>query len=177
MIEKQFYAVFAFLLLWFFPPALRADTLDFTLTGEGTTYTFQLPSSPDSGGAANDFYFAVANVIITIDGDAEAAAEVAFFYEAADGGLEFVGDLPQLDGPQVFTADQGNPTFITGGYSLVNSQDDAPYTLTIADAPPGGAAAPEPGSWLLLLTGFIATAAVVRKRAAGGFWRGSRTTI
>jgi hypothetical protein len=177
MIEKQFYAVLAFLLLWFFPPALRADTLDFTLTGEGTTYTFQLPSSPDSGGPANDFYFAVANVVITIDSHAEAAAEVAFFYEAADGGLEFVRDLPQLDGPQVFTADQGNPTFVTGDYSLVNSQDDAPYTLTIADAPPGGAAAPEPASWLLLLTGFIATAAVVRKRAAGVFWRRSLTTI
>jgi hypothetical protein len=72
---------------------------------------------------------------------------------------------------------QGNPTFITGDDSLVNSQDDAPYTLTIADAPPGGAAAPEPASWLLLLTGFIATAAAAPKCAAGVFWRGSQTTI
>jgi hypothetical protein len=175
MIEKRFYAVSSFLLLWFFSPALRAETLDFTLTGEGTTYAFQLPSSPDSGGAGNDFYFAVANVIITINNQAELAAAVAFFYEGADGGLEFVRDLPQLDGPQVFSGNPGTPTFITGDYSLVNSEDDAPYTLTIADAPPGGAAAPEPGSWLLLLTGFIAMAVVARQRAAGPFWRGSQT--
>ena len=99
-------------------------------------------------------------------------------YSMTFGFLEQkTGLLSTADGPQVFMADQGNPTFITGDYSLVNSQDDAPHALTIADAPPGGAAAPEPASRLLLLTGFIATAAVAPKRAAGVFWRGSQTTI
>jgi PEP-CTERM motif len=109
--------------------------------------------------------FAVANVIVTLDDTTELAAEIAFFSAPADGGLEFVRDLPHFDGPQVFSDDPSAPTFITGDYSLVNSQDDAPYTLTIADAPPGGATpVPEPGTWLLLLSGFAATAAVMRKR-------------
>jgi hypothetical protein len=177
MIKKPFFAASAGLLLWLSSPALRADTLDFTLTGEGTTYAFRLPSSPDTGGANNGVYFAVANVIITVDNGPELAAEVDFLYEGAGGGLEFVRDIPQLDGPQVFSVDQGNPTFIIGDYSLVNSQDDAPYTLAIAAAPPGGAAAPEPGTWLLLLTGFVAMAAVTRQRAAGRLWQGSQTTV
>jgi PEP-CTERM motif len=153
MIEKQFYAVFAFLLLWLSSPAVGADTLDFTLTGEGTTYTFQLPSSP--GGGSNDFYFEVANVIVTLDHETELAAGVIFFTKSDHGGLEFFRDIPQLYGPQVFSVDQGNPTFITGDYGLVNSQDDATYALTIADAPPGGASpVPEPSTWAMTLIGF-----------------------
>ena len=157
MIKKQFYAAFALLLLCVFPPALRAATLDFTLTGEGPTYSFQLPSSPSGG--SNDFYFTIPNVIVMTDGGGEFAAGVIFFTDLAHGGLEFFRDLPQFTGSQVFSVDQGNPTFLTGDYSLVYSQDDAPYTLIIAGAPPG-AAVPEPGSWLLLLIGLVAMAAL-----------------
>ena len=178
MIKKQFCGVSAFLLLWLFSPALRADTLDFTLTGEGNAYTFQLPSSPDASTGRDGLFFDIDNVIITVNSQSELAAEVAFFFEDDGGGLQFVNDIPQLFGPQVFSDDESTPTFITGDYSLVNSADDLSYTLTIADASPGGAApAPEPGTWLLLLTGLVATAAVARKRAAGRFWRGSQTTI
>jgi hypothetical protein len=167
MIEKQLYAVFAFLLLWLSSPTVRADILDFTLTGEGSTYSFQLPSSPS--GRSNDFYFTIPNVIITIDGGVELAAGVIFFTDQAHGGLEFFRDLPQLDGAQVFSVDdEGNPTFITATYGLVNREDDASYTLTIAAGPPGGTTVPEPGSWLLLLTGFVVMAAAGSRLTSQG---------
>jgi hypothetical protein len=175
MIKRQFYAVSGFLLLWLSSPALRAETLDFTLKGGGSTYTFQLPSTPDVSYSRDGVFFEVANVIITLDNEAELAAEVDFFFVPGGGGLEFVRDLPQLFGPQVFSDDERTATFITGDYSLADS-DGVPYTLTIAS--PGGALlVPEPGSGLLLLTGTFATAAVLRKRAAGQFWGGSQTTI
>jgi PEP-CTERM motif len=154
MIEKQFYAILGFLLLWLSSPAVRADTLDFTLTGEGTTYTFQLPSSPNPSGSGAS-YFDIVNVIVTRDHESEVAADVLFYTNSAYGGLEFYRDLPQLYGPQVFSVDQGNPTFITGGYGLENSEDGSTYVLTIA-APPGGGAlpVPEPSTWAMMLLGF-----------------------
>jgi hypothetical protein len=60
----------------------------------------------------------------------------------------------------------------------VNDVDEQPYTLTIADASPGGALpVSEPGSGLLVLTGLVATAAVMRKRAGALLWPGFRTAI
>jgi hypothetical protein len=177
MIKKLLYAAPACFLLWLSSPAVRAETLDFTLTGEGSTYAFQLPSSPTPNAGSNDAGFAIANVIITLDGTSELAAEIAFLSEPAGGGLEFVGDLPLFDGPQLFSGDPSAPTFITGDYSLVNSQDQAPYTLTITDAPAGGAApVPELRTWLMLLAGFAAMAGM-RKRAARLICGGLRSAI
>jgi hypothetical protein len=166
MIRTTLCASSALLSLCLFSSDPHADTLDFNLSGEGSTYAFQLPSSPSGG---NDpVGFEVANVIIAIDGGQnEFAAEIAFFSQTFAGGLEFVRDLPHFVGPQVYTNDQeGNPTFIPGVYALTNSQDDQPYTLSIADARPGaGAPVPEPTTWMLMLTGLIAMVAVTRKRA------------
>ena len=158
VIVKQFVVGLALLILSVFSSGLRAETLDFTLTGEGTTYSFQLPSGPRGG--SNGSYFTIPNVLVTTESGGEFATGIIFFTDLAHGGLEFFRDLPQLDGAQLFSLDgDGNPTFLTATYGLVNREDDAPYTLAIAVATPEGTPVPEPGSWLLLLTGFVVMAA------------------
>src|ERR1700761_4278219 len=111
------------LLILFSAPMIKADTLDFSLTGEGSTYTFQLASSPSSLESIGDGY-AVPNVIITLDGVDELAAEVAFFESSHGGGMELVGGIPQLAGPQVYSVDQSTVTLDPGTYHLTNSADD-----------------------------------------------------
>ena len=150
----------------------RADTLNFVLAGEGSTYAFQLPSVLTPSGSDKDV-FTKANVIITLNSQDKLAAEIAFFTQDAGGGMEFVRDTPQFTGPQIFTLDQPTITFHPGTYNLTNSQDDAPYTLSISqDSLTEPSPVPEPPSGFMLTAGTVFMMFMMRRRI-GTIWIGT----
>jgi hypothetical protein len=81
----------AFVLL--LAPLAKADTLDFTLIGAGSTYTFSIDSSPTPDSFVNNEYFQLNNVLVNINGIFGQSSEVRFFNSADDGGLIFL-DIP-----------------------------------------------------------------------------------
>src|SRR5277367_6303398 len=135
--------------------AAKADTYDFTLTGEGNTYTFSLPSSPTPFEYSSDG-FDSADIHIMADGTAE-VGEVGFYTNPPStlGGM-FVANV-SIDiialGPQLFTGPTSSPTFILGDFNLTEN-DGAPYTIDITDATTSPV--PEPTSLALLATGTLA---------------------
>jgi hypothetical protein len=130
----------------------RADNLDFSLSGEGSTYTFSLPQQPTPDSINSGRYFELDNVLLTIDNEDELASALRFFYSSDGGGMQLVAGPISLPGAQVFTTDgSGNPSFVPGNYSLTNLQDDAPWGLAITAQSPGSPE-PVPESSSLFLT-------------------------
>jgi hypothetical protein len=151
----------AFVLL--LAPLAKADTLDFTLIGAGSTYTFSIDSSPTPDSFVNNEYFQLNNVLVNINGIFGQSSEVRFFNSADDGGLIFL-DIPNLGatGDQLYTGTEASPTFRTGTFNLLRL-NTTPFTLTIA---PETSPVPEPGTFVLLGTGAVAALGSLRRRVA-----------
>lgn len=157
--------------------AAKADTLDFTLTGEGTDITFALPSSP-SVSSPSSSGFVIDNVTMDVDGFS-VKSDLDFYLSSSKGGFAATWGsytvLFDLIGSQLFTGSVSDPTFKTGSFTLTPYGDidsysyckgsGGSYTLSIVDP---SAVTPEPSSMLLMATGIFALvgAGAVKRFAA-----------
>lgn len=147
------------------PAALAAAPADaavftFTLTG-AYTGNFEIDDSEFDEPADFGDYFEVA-ATGTI-GDRTGSHVVAFNTIGFDGGVTLGDDFANLWGEQLFTGTTAAPTLRTGTFSLLlDGQPDQVATLTIAA--PAVAAIPEPMTWGLMVLGFGAAGAAMRRR-------------
>jgi PEP-CTERM motif len=152
--------------------AAKADTLDFTITGDGNTFTFSLPSNPTPDSFSNGVSFTLANILIT-EGLTSFSSDITFYNindPSHDGGLLFL--LPSLPPPtppesvdlvgaQVYetTSPEASPIFSPATFTLMEGNPKGD-TFTVDIAP----AVPEPSSISLLATGILALGATVRRK-------------
>lgn len=146
------------------PLAARADTIDdFLFTGATSAISFSLPASPTNvavvpGCCGTDSGFMIP-AAVTIDGVTYADAGAQFLTPRVGPGvaLYLTNDYSiTLMGPMLYSGSSAAPTFNTGTFDLYSfNAPDFNYTLTITpeSAPPS--AVPEPGTLVLLGTGFI----------------------
>ena len=155
------------------PLAARADTLDlFTLTGNGTTSTWTLPSAPDFTlrDGLGPFY-ALFPITLTTNG---VSTNTTVLFEDdnivtfAINGMQFI-NMPFVMNNPTFVSDNGTVSTYTATFDLGTFSGGTytypagyvPYTLTI-EPDISAAAAPEPSSLILLATGLLAAAFTLR---------------
>jgi hypothetical protein len=163
----------------------RADTIDdFVLTGESNVITFSLPASPEGNhdtcptgivsacipGSQTAFYVFAP---VTVNG-VTADASLTFPTGSFQGGLSTSAYLAApFFGPQLFTPDAANPTFLLGTFDLSAFYTNqfpfrtADYTLTITEETPGSAT-PEPATLTLLATGALGLFSLCRRKRHAG---------
>jgi hypothetical protein len=146
----------------------KADTLDFTLTGGGSTFTFSLPSNPSPGSSINGTSFTLDNILVT-EGLFTFSTDLKFSNLTAGGGLDFSipaappapGTDLDLVGPQLYSGPEASPIFSATSTPFILStpkgSDD--FTLAIVDT-----SVPEPASIGLLATGLLALAGTARRK-------------
>lgn len=108
--------------------------------------------------------FAYNNVSV-LRGTATVAQTVRFYTVAAGGGFNFNTAGFDAFGTQVFTGTTGNPTFLSGVFTMrrSNTSTSTPIgTLTISQVV---TAVPEPASWAFLLLGFAGIGSMLRHGA------------
>lgn len=147
---------------------VKADTLDFTLTGGGNTFTFSLPSNPPPDSSTSGTSFTLDNILMT-EGLISFSTDLTFSNLAKGGGLGFsvpaAPPLPGIDlnlsGPQIYSGLEASPMFSATPtpFLLETPKGADDYTLAIADA-----SVPEPASIGLLATGMLALAGTVRRK-------------
>ena len=153
--------------------AAKADTLEFTLTGGGNTFTFSLPSNPTPDSSTNGTSFTLDNIMVT-EGIISFSTDIKFSNLTAGGGLDFSipspPPIPGIDldllGPQLYSGLESSPMFSATATPFMLSmpkEDNDDFTLTIANLP-----VPEPASIGLLATGLLAIAGRVRRKSLPG---------
>lgn len=139
-------------------PAEAAQLL-FELTGD-VEATFVLDQSPVPDDVEAVRFTLAGPISGTLNGADVEFTQFRFYISANGGGLAafITGDGFSLFGPQLFSGPTAAPTFTPGAYVLTDSLGGGDYALTI------GNAVPEPASWALLILGFGAVGAVLRRR-------------
>lgn len=144
-----------------------AQALNFTLTGSRTaTFTLDdsIPDSTNSNAFATQIFFN--NVSGTFGGTSQTASSISFGtglgsrFEIVGTSLGF-SQFGVVGGGTLFTGSLSNPTFNLGTFNLGGGFSPT-GTLTISRATV--AAVPEPGTWAMMLVGFGAIGASMRRR-------------
>lgn len=147
---------------------VKADTLNFTLTGGGNTFTFSLPSNPSPDSSINGASFTLQNIIVT-EGLIGFSTDLTFSNLAKSGGLNFLipssPPLPgiglDLVGSQIYSGLEASPIFSTTTTPLIlgTPKGGDQYTLDITDP-----SVPEPATIGLLATGMLALVGAARSK-------------
>jgi hypothetical protein len=150
---------------------VKADTLDFTLTGGSDIYTFSLPSDPSPDSTVIGTSFTLSGVLITQDPGTPTgiafSTDVTFSETGHGGGLQFPLPSPpplsldlDLTGPQLYTGSEISPMFspTSTPFTLEDGNSDT-FTLDIA-----AETIPEPSSIALLATGLLTLSGTTRRR-------------
>ena len=147
------------LLLVLAPAVSHAGTYNFTVTEDGVTDTFSLPSSPvvpPAGDVPGQFFdlFGVAvseNGVVSDPGVGFGDTGYEVDFGVLDGSLYVVG-------PTLFTGTDAAPTFILGDFTGTNFFTGEAVNIDIT------AATPEPSSLLLMGSGLISFAGLLRRK-------------
>jgi hypothetical protein len=161
----------SFAAILFTAVAVKADTLNFTLSGGGDTFTFTLPSNPTPDTVVAGSSFTLLNTLINDEGAGFSfSSDLTFTSLSQGGGLMF--DLPgppatsaiDLTGPQIYTGSESSPIFSATSTPFVLStpKGGGDFTLSIDAA----STVPEPSCIVFVTTGLIALAAGARRKFA-----------
>jgi hypothetical protein len=142
--------------------AAPADAAMFTFTLTGAyTASFEVDESafltPDD---FDDYFEVEANGAI---GGRTGNHIVAFNTTMFDGGLTLGDNFTNLWGPQLFTGTTAAPTLLTGDFSLL-VDGEAGRTVSLSITAPVMSAIPEPLTWSMMVIGFGAVGAAMRRR-------------
>jgi hypothetical protein len=145
-------------LAWAAIGGARATDVQFTITGDDQTATFEL--DPTSGSIFPGFVF-FPSVLVTVGGSPATLASVTFWSEGLGGG--FVTDgFVFTKTKQFYSGSESSPTFpFSNVYTeLVNGFggkiDTVTVTVFMPDPPdPPAFAVPELSTWAMLLLGFV----------------------
>ncbi|KQU53080.1 hypothetical protein ASG67_09565 [Sphingomonas sp. Leaf339] len=147
-------------------PAYAAPLL-FNFSGPSGTAVFQLDSNPMpafSQTFLGSDQFSFNNVAGTFGGVAGTASTVSFgngLFSSLSINAANLG-FTQFNAPTLFSGSPGNPTFLTGSFTLIN-----PFfgngQLTIS---PITAAVPEPTTWAMMVLGMGVVGFAMRRRRA-----------
>jgi PEP-CTERM motif len=171
-------------------PLSHATPVFFSLSGSGHVFTFSLDSNPTPDGTISDgnvfSAFFLNNVAVSVDGGVPMQDGVEFVNIVFNGkqDLEIAGEifkssptslsstnemqLFESDGTgKIFSGTASNPVFTPGtivhGGSSITFEDDAPAgTVSISSTAPPPASTPEPSSFVLLGSGLLGVAGVLR---------------
>jgi hypothetical protein len=138
----------------------HADTLDFTVIGQGNTYTFSLNSNPVPKIHLKGLNFSTSAVLVTVNDLFTESEAINFFNTSEDGGLN-IGGVVDTSGPQLYIGSESSPTLDTGSFSLLSFGTNIPYTLTVV---PAASPVPEPSSFALFGTGILGLAGMAKRR-------------
>lgn len=142
--------------------AARADTLNYTLVGGGETIAFSLSSTPTPDLYFPGNYFGFYHLSYTLNGVLQPAAYTQFgaFDSGGETTFRFDGTRQLFDGPILFTGSTSAPSLLNGVFALT-ARNGGDYTLTVTD--PAAVVTPEPSSIVLLGSGLICMAGIVRR--------------
>jgi hypothetical protein len=179
---KLFFKFASVVLFLMSVPLLRADSVLFTSSDSVHTFSFTLPSQPTPDQSGKDFenipFFFFNNVAVTVDG--VTTNQGVLFADNGDQSIAFGNEWAVSTEDQVvahnfffgffeetkniFSGSAASPTFIPGsqtGFLVVPGQVNEPAaTLNIETV----AQTPEPGSLVLLGSGLLGFAGVVRRK-------------
>ena len=153
-------------------PAAAATVLfNFVGTDPADSFSFSIDDSPVPDATFPGSFEFDSFDITTSTGDD--IGTLVFFDLLNGGGLDFltgIGGGFSFGGPQLYTGGEANPVFQPGTFILssnglgVGPGGTPAGTLTISSVATG--AVPEPGTWMLMILGFGAMGAAMRRKTA-----------